>query len=359
MKKILITSISLVIIAMIIIQAKGLLEHREAEVNGAKTSEKELISISTINPRQGKLEISTKFLSQVESDKSIKISTKMAGYIEKLYVHEGERVSKGQLLATIDENDLNSNIELLKITLSQQKNDFILSKQIYSRNKELYDIGGLSKEQFDTSKVIMQGKNIVVKSTYKKIEQLNKQKSYLNIISPFNGIIDHVQLHQGDLAITGKSILIMSNGVKKLTFLYSTSNSNIEKDKKVFYEGENIGEITLIKTLAKKGLSQAEITLNKELTIPVGSSINIDILIQTATGCIVPNETLIHKKNKILIMVYKNKKFEPLKIDIVLQNNLESILSSCPENKIAIGNEIELIQLEAYGIINIIENNNE
>ena len=359
MKKIIITIIILAIIIAVGIKGKTLLEKRKVEVAETKIPQKESIKVSVIKPEKGEIQLRQKFLAQLEAKKSINISTKMAGYIEKLYIKEGDIVSKGQLLATIDENDLNSNIQLLQTTLSQQYNDFELAKQIYHRNKKLYDKGGLPKEQLDTSKVIMQGKTTLIKATKQKIKQLKEQKSYLKIKAPFNGEIDHIALYKGDLSVMGKPILIMNNGVKKLTFSYSLSNSHIQKGQKVFYKGENIGEITLIKTLAKQGLSQAEIVLTKQLNIPIGSSINIEVLTKKAIGCIIPNETIIHKKKSTFIMVYKNKKFEPFKIDIVLKNSQKAILSNCPKAKIAIGNEVELAQLGAYNSVEIIGESNE
>ncbi len=52
-------------------------------------------------------------------DKSIKVSTKMAGYIKKIYVKEGDKVKIGELLAKIDEHDINSNIHLFSQNYSK------------------------------------------------------------------------------------------------------------------------------------------------------------------------------------------------------------------------------------------------
>ena len=352
-KKIIITVITLVAVVAIGIKGKGLLEKRKEEIVLEAIPKQNSINVSVISADNGEIERSKSFLAGLQSDKSIKISTKIAGYIKKVYVKESNKVIKGELLATIDEEDINSNVKLLKTTLTQQYNDLALAKQIYSRNQKLYNIGGLSKEQLDISKVIMQGKKSLIIGTKEKVLQLEHQKLYLKIKAPFSGNIDNIFLYGGDLAVMGKPILSMSDGVKKLVFSYNLDNIDIKKGQKAFYKGENIGEITTIKTFAKEGLSQAEIILNNPINIPIGSSINIDILIRRVSGCIVPNETLIHKKDGIYIMIYSDNKFVPLKVKTLLSNFKDTILSSCPKEPIAIGNEVELSKLGIYSKITI------
>jgi RND family efflux transporter MFP subunit len=354
-KKIIIGVVSLAVVAGIGMKGRALLMKRRAEVNATAIPQKDTINIPVVQATQGDIIKSQKYLAVVAFDKSIKVSTKMAGYIKKLYVNEGDRVKKGTVVAKIDDQDINSNIALLKTTLIQQKNDYALAKQIYNRNLKLYKIGGLPKEQLDTSRVIMEGKKTAILATKQKIAQLQDQKKYLDIKAPFDGIVDTIILYGGDLAVTGKPIFTMSSGVKKLVFNFTLEKDAIKKGQKVFYKGENIGEIKLIKSVAKAGLAQAEVSLDKELNIPVGSSINIEVITQKASGCIIPNDTLIHKKDGLYIMVYRGEKFEPLKVEKVLDNDEDTIISSCPKEKIAIGNETKLSQLGAYNRVDIIK----
>jgi RND family efflux transporter MFP subunit len=353
-KKIILTILSLVIIAGIAIKGERVLEKRKEEIREEPTPKQTSITISVVNGKYGVIEQRRDFLAKLQSDKSIKISTKIAGYIKKIYVKESSRVIKGQLLATIDEEDINSNIRLLKTTLAQQHNDFTLAKQIYERNQKLYNIGGLAREQLDTSRVIMQGKKMVIETTKERINQIKHQTNYLKIKAPFSGEIDEILLYGGDLATMGKPIIVMSGGVKKLIFSYNLDNIDIKRGQKVLYRGKNIGEISTIKTSAKDGLAQAEIILKKPLNIPIGSNINIEILTKIVKGCIVPNDTLIHKRDGLYIMVYIKNKFTPLKVNSLISNTKETILASCPKESIAIGDEVELAKLGAFDNINTI-----
>jgi RND family efflux transporter MFP subunit len=356
-KKALVTILTIGVAIAIVINGKKLLENRKSQIEKAPTPETKSISISLVAPKSGLVKQKEKFLAFVAFDKSIKVSTKMAGYIKKIYVKEGDRVKKGELLAKIDEHDINSNISLLKTTLKQQQKDYKLAKQIYQRNLKLYNIGGLPKEQLDTSKVVMDAKRSAIVATELKIEQLEDQKKYLNIKAPFSGNIDSLILHEGDLAVVGKPILSMSSGVKKLVFNY-TPSSNIKKAQPVFIEDEKIGEISLIKNIAKNGLAQAEVKLlNPSLSnIPVGVSLDIEVLTKEANGCIVPNNSLLHKRDGVYVMVYKDGKFYPQKVTPALEQDDKTLITPCIKDKIAIGSETTLAKLPIYENITIEDN---
>jgi len=229
-----------------------------------------------------------------------------------------------------------------------------LSKQVYNRNLKLYNIGGLPKEQLDTSKVLMDSKRSSILATQLKIEQLQEQKRYLNIKAPFSGIIDSVIMHEGDLALAGKPILSMSSGVKKLIFNY-TPSSNIEKGQKVFVDGEMIGEVNLIKSVAKNGLAAAEIRLSDSLDIPVGVSLDIEVLTKEAKGCIIPSDTLIHKGDGVYVMLYRDSKFTPLRVEPTLEQGDKILITPCIDRPIARGSEAKLAKLPIYGDVKIEE----
>ena len=355
MKKIIIAIITVALLAGLAFKAKGLLEQRKEEIVKEPLPKKEKLHVTLTHAKEGEMEQKRPFLASVASQKSIKVSTKMAGYIEQMLVQESQKVQKGQLLAKIDERDINSNIELLKTTLAQQQNDLALAKQIYERNQKLYEVGGLAKEQVDTSLVIMQGKSSAIRATRQKIVQFQEQKSYLKIKAPFSGEIDTLLMHQGDLAVTGKPILTMSNGEKKLIFSFVPMQNSIKIGQKIYLDMQEIGEVKKILNLAKQGLAQAEVKLHKKLDLPLGSTLNIELLTQKEQGCIVPNNTLLHKSDGTYVVLYKDKKFQTKKVNILMSQNNQTLIKSCPSEALAQGSEVFLSKLGVYGEVELMD----
>lgn len=355
MKKILFIILGLLIVAFIAYKGKSLLEQRKTEITQEPLPKQDKITVTVVKAKQGTLKELQPYLAQVQADKSIKLSTKMAGYIQKIHVEESQKVEKGQLLATIDSEDLRSNIALLKTTLAQQYNDLALAKQIYNRNQKLYNVGGLAKEQLDTSRVMMQGKTTVVSSTKEKIKQLEHQKTYLQIKAPFTGEIDIILQYEGDLASAGRAILTMSNRNKKLIFSYVDGKNSIKKGQKVYVNDEQIGTVKQIRTLAKQGLIQAEVQTSKGLDLPVGSSLNIKVLTKEMSGCIVPSGTILHKKDGDFVMEYREGKFVAISVKSLMSEGDSVLVSPCPALPIALEREVKLAILPVYGEVEVME----
>jgi len=353
-RKRVITIIAVVAVLALLLTGKRLLTEKMTANENEALPSTHLLNVSLVSVKEGVLQNKVSFLAQVLSDKSINLSTKLAGYVEKVLVEESQKVKKGDILVHIDAIEIRSNIDALKSTLQAQKSDLILVKSIYARNKKLYAIGGLSKEQLTTSKVAVNLKSSALESTKQKIDQLKHQLSYLQIVAPFDGEIYAVLMHEGDLAAVGKPILKMSNAKKKLVFSYSpVKQTLIKKEQDVFLDDSHVGYVKTIYTFSQNGLTSAEVTLNKKISAPAGSSVKIEVLTNTKKGCILPDNTLLHKKEGTFVMQYKEGKFTPSKVNVEMQNRNKVLISPCPTSSVAQGTEVKLAQLPSYGNVTI------
>jgi RND family efflux transporter MFP subunit len=335
------------------IKGKGLLGERKEAIVDEAVPAKELVTVQMVKVTKGTLQNKIPLLAQVLSDKQIQLSTKLAGYVEKVLVEESQKVKKGDVLVRIDAIEIRSNIDALKSTLGAQKGDLVLVKSIYARNKKLHAVGGLSQEQLESSKVALSLKASTLESTRQKIAQLEHQLSYLKIVAPFDGTVDNIFLHEGDLAAAGKPILSMSNAKKKLVFSYSpTQQSLIKKEQDVYLNGEVVGYVRAIYNTAKNGLISAEATLNKEIVQPAGSSVTIEVLVKEQEGCILPDNTILHRKEGTFVMAYEKGKFIAQKIEVVMQDQSRILVSPCPKTSVAQASEVKLAQLPAYNKTN-------
>jgi len=354
-KKFLIRLILFIAVVILVIKGKGLLESRKTEVANELLPTVGLVNVSVVSPTQGIMQNKIPFLAQIISDKSINLSTKLSGYVEKVFGEEAQKVKKGELLVRIDAIELNSNIDALNATLNAQLNDMELAQSIYARNLKLFAIGGLAKEQLDISEVSLKVKTSIIENTKQKRVQLDHQLSYLQIVAPFDGEIDAIFLHEGDLAASGRAILSMSNGKKKLLFSYVPTKSHaIKKEQDVFMEDEQIGHVKSIYTTSNNGLFSAEVILSKKIALPTGSSVNIEVLTKEAKGCIVPSDTVLHKKEGTFVMTYVEGKFVPMKINIEMRKIDSLLISPCPAVPVAKASEVKLAQLPVYDKVEVV-----
>ena len=354
-RRVVVAAIVLVAIAALLIKGKSLLNKRMEQIEKEPTPSKKTLWVSIVQGKMGTLQQKRSVLAQVVAHKSITLSTTLPGYIKEVTVSEGQRVKRGDLLVRIDSYELQAEIAALQKTLAVQKSDLALAKSVYERNEKLVAVGGISKEAFDASRVAVQMKASVLENTKQTLSKLQHRLSYLEIKAPFDGVIERIVLHEGDLAVVGKPVLSMNDAKQKLLFSYApTAHMPIKKDQEVYLKHRRIGFVKSLYPTAQNGLHVAEVALGESLALPVGSSVNVDVLVKEARGCILPDTTVVHKKEGDYVMVYKEGRFTPQKVHIVLVSNNRILLEACPASPVAVADEAKLSTLPAYDNIGII-----
>ncbi len=349
MKKI----IGIVIIIAIVLAAVKLFKTRQASLAEATPPPPPTLTLSLVEARQGEVIKSETFLAKLESQREIKITTKLSGYIKKIAISESQYVNKGDLLVNIDEEELLTTIKSLKVTKRQQQDDYDLTHKIHKRNIKLTQAGALSQEKLDLSKLALQGKLTQVINTKKKIKQLYIQLEYLSIKAPFDGVIGDILLREGSLASPNQTILTMSQDAQKITFSFSPEDQTIKKGQSVLLDDAIIGSIKTIYTKALNGLSVAEVALTRKMRLPEGSSLSIAVVTGKQKGCIIPVDTLIYGKNSTKVMEYSEGKFSAQSLSILYENTKEALVTPCPQGKIAQGSEAKLTKLGFYKQVKI------
>jgi RND family efflux transporter MFP subunit len=358
LKKIM-TVLFIVLAGFTLFQGKKLLEKKKEEIAKEPLPLVNRIRVNLFRAEDGKLKDKEKFLAQIKAKKSIKLSTKLAGYIKKIYVNESDFVEKGDVLVEIDKEEILLNIKSLDSAILSQKSDLAFAKEVYNRNLKLYRVGALAKEKLDASRVALKAKESNLKSTKAKKAQLKHQLSYLKIKAPFSGYIEAILLQEGDLAATGRPIIAMYNGKKRVLFSFSPKSSSIKPSLSVINRGEKIGYIDRIYPTAKNALAVAEIKLTKDIPLPLGSNLEIEVITKESNGCIIPNGAMLHKKDGIYILIYKDREFNLKKIEPIFSSDSKTMIKSCPTEPFAVAPESKLARLLVYKHIEINGDNNE
>lgn len=186
------------------------------------------------------------------------IYPEFSGILTNVYVKEGQKVKKGQLLAKIDDGGLGQQLGLLQI---QEE----LAKTTYERQKRLWDQKIGSELQF-----------LQAQSSYraqaKAVSQLKQQVEKTFVRAPFSGTIDDVITDQGSVVAPGQSQLIR---IVNLNNMYIETDvpekyiTNISKDKKVKVEFPILGR-TMDAKIRQVGnyINPANRTFKVKIAIP-------------------------------------------------------------------------------------------
>ncbi len=142
----------------------------------------------------------------IETKENIMISPEYSGVLTQLNVKAGQKVSKGQVLARIDDGGMSAQ-------LAQAENKLALDKTTFDRQKNLWDQKIGSEIQYLQTQTAYQSQQKIVK-------QIQAQLSKTVVRAPFSGTIDEVIVERGQVVAPGQSLFRIVN----LGNMYVTAN---------------------------------------------------------------------------------------------------------------------------------------
>jgi len=345
MKKI----IFIVIVAVVVVGSLKFLKSQKDKVANAQKPIEMLKTVKTVKAQNKTVSKRREFLAQLQASKSAYIASKFSATIKKIYVDENDIVKKGQLLISLDDTQLKTNLNSLKEKQIALKADLLNAKKILQRNKKLLEIDAISKEAYDNSNVLYQNKLAAYNGIDESIKQVVSELKYLNIKAPFDAVVGSKLNDEGSLAIPGKAILTLNSNDQKMVFSFVDGNEPIIVGQKVFIGNNLIGEITKRYDDAKNSLLVAEVKPYKALPFANKSYKTIEVQTGEMSGCVVPTQAILHKQDKNYILVYNDGVFKTKEIAVKLQNEDETVIGECVKGKIAVASEAKLAMLPMLG----------
>ncbi|MSP84445.1 MAG: efflux RND transporter periplasmic adaptor subunit [Flavobacteriaceae bacterium] len=160
-----------------------------------KKSEEALVSVSV-----AKDTIFSHYLEvqgNVNTKENLIIYPQFSGILNTVNVIAGQKVSKGQLLGTIDDGGLSQQLAQMDTQLS-------LAKTTFERQKRLWDQKIGSEIQY------LQAQTNMI-SQQKAVLQMKAQLSKTRIIAPFSGVIDELITEKGQVVGPGQGLMRIVN----------------------------------------------------------------------------------------------------------------------------------------------------
>ena len=134
---------------------------------------------------------------EIKADDPVNVVAETAGRITRLNFNEDDYVRKGQLVATLDLEQIDKQIDEVNVSLG-------LARETFQRQKRLWDQNIGSELQY------LQTKN-QVERLEQTLETLRFQQTKGKVYSPVSGVVEMVPTKQGEVAAPGAPILIVQD----------------------------------------------------------------------------------------------------------------------------------------------------
>ena len=173
----------------------------EAKIKDLDPQEK-IPLITTFTTKESVFNHFIELQGNVSTKQNVIIFPEFAGLLNQVYIKEGQRVSKGQRLAAIDDAGLAQQLAQLKIQAQLAKTTFERQDHLWKQN-----IG--SEIQYLQAKANFETQEQAVK-------QLEKQLEKTIIRAPFTGTIDDIITERGNVVAPGQTPLFRIVNLKNM-----------------------------------------------------------------------------------------------------------------------------------------------
>jgi membrane fusion protein (multidrug efflux system) len=233
--------------------------------------------------------------ANLKTRKNILILPEFQGTLEKVFVSEGQKVKKGQLLAEINDSGLNEQYEQMVIQAEFAKENFERTQRLWDNNigSEMQYLK--SKTDFEASK--------------KMVDQMKDRLSKTKIYAPFDGEIDEIISNVGSNLIPGVSQILR---LVNLDIIYAES---FVSEKYISFIGEGTEAIVQIPLLNMEYRSSVNQTGN--FINPSNRTFRIEVPVENFDNRIKQNLDA-----KIKINIYKKDDAIVIPLRIVREDAL-------------------------------------
>ena len=211
------------------------------------------VSVMNVQPESFKSYLEVQ--GRVDFDQNANVGARAAGSLTSLRVQRGDRVSKGQVLASIDASILDAGMAELRTRLD-------LARTVYERQK------GLWAQQIGTEIQYLQAKNNY-DALRRNLATLNQQRALYNVVAPFGGSVDEVVPKLGEMVAPGSPVvrLTSATGGKILADVSEAYGNSIKAGDKALVTIPDLGgeELPATVRVVSRAINATSRTFTAEL----------------------------------------------------------------------------------------------
>lgn len=266
---------------------------------------KAAVLVETASPKNHTFESSLSFLGTFDPIKQNTVGSDAQGKIVKLNFEEGDKISQGQLLAKVDDEMLQLQLQNAEIAIEGHKNDDV-------RNTNLSKENAISGVQLEKTK-------LGLKSAEVQKKQIQKQLRSTSINAPFSGVVTKKMVDLGSVLgpgtpiveITDISSLKLTVNIPERDILKFKLNQNVGVYADIYSGRKFNGKVINISVQADKSHNfKVQITVpngNQELMAGMYGSVSLTNN-QSVTRLSVPRKALVGSSKNPQVYVVKNGK---------------------------------------------------
>ena len=145
----------------------------------------------------------------LEAAKTVHVSTRMMGWVRKIHVEEGQAVTAGDPLISIDDTDLRAKMAQVEAGIAEARAVLANAERMVVRFEKLYAENSVSKQQLDDVVTGRDRARAGITAAQAMRDEVEVHLSYVEITAPMAGIVARKKIEEGNMANPGLPLLVL------------------------------------------------------------------------------------------------------------------------------------------------------
>ncbi|MEL7834765.1 efflux RND transporter periplasmic adaptor subunit [Fodinibius sp. Rm-B-1B1-1] len=157
----------------------------------------EQYSVLELQPRS--IELKSSYPATLEGKQTVEVRPRVPGYITEMHVDEGDLVSKGQVLFTLNNEEYKQEVRSAKADIQAAKARVSTAEDEVERQQNLVDKEIVSQYQLQSAKNELESNQAALAQAESRLKNAEVNLGYTQVKSPVNGIIGTIPYRIGSL----------------------------------------------------------------------------------------------------------------------------------------------------------------
>ena len=328
--------LSALLILIIAAGALFLSNARRAELGEKPRPKPPVYAVFIDTAETGSLLVTREYVGVVEAVASSTISFRVTGQITTAEKDAGDKVNRGEKLATVDSNPLERQKQALEAELKGAQSELVRAEQRLARRRPLLEKGHIDQDTFEEAKTAYETAEARTGALSARLASARIEIAYSTAHAPFDGVITRRYKQQGDLATPGEPIYAMENptaGFKVMaripreTALFSSPGDRAL----VRFDDRTIdAALHRIHPSTTEGrLAAAEFRMeNRPFDLPTGSFVAVEMPIVETTGILVSGRSILEDESGARVFrIDKENRVQAVNVTVKGRQEARAVIS--------------------------------
>jgi HlyD family secretion protein len=192
--------------------------------------EEKPVVLTTEEPRYGYISRSVTATGTIEPVDTVNVGCQVSGTINAIYTDYNAKVTKHQLIATMDKSLFEASVNQYKANLEVAKASLVYAQNTFDRESTLFKTGAIAKADYENYQNQYEGAKATVNSVQAQLDAAVKNLDYASIYSPVDGVVMTRNVSVGQTVAASFStptLFIIAKDITKMQVQAAVSEADI------------------------------------------------------------------------------------------------------------------------------------